>query len=270
MEDTGQQSPHHPEAGAGEIRRRQRQGTQEEQPPCRASQCPPACPAQGHLLLHQAGQQGTEGLHEIDRDKEQQQNHAHFAILPPGDLFVEQQADAPGPHIAQNGAVAHVALQQIEGVGEVGRGNLRKNRPGKGPDGGGAHGPQSRVGPQRCVFHVLVGEAGHDGKGVDGDGGGAGKGADAQEEGGQQSQDQCRKGSEDLNAEPQELFYRPGARQGSGADHGGRDGEHSAQHRPGDGHLDGDPEEGQNFSGKAPLRGKHLPGNVRQVAPPGP
>ncbi len=46
---------------------------------------------------------------------------AHLVVLPPGDLFVQQQADPAGAHIAQDGAVAHIGLQQVEGVGEIGR-----------------------------------------------------------------------------------------------------------------------------------------------------
>jgi hypothetical protein len=64
-------------------------------------------------------------LHEIDHGEKQQQDRPHLVVLPPGDLFIKQQADSACAHIAQDGAVPHIALQQIEGVGEIGRQDLR-------------------------------------------------------------------------------------------------------------------------------------------------
>ncbi|CAN4001652.1 Magnesium transporter MgtE intracellular domain-containing protein, partial [Dysosmobacter welbionis] len=47
--------------------------------------------------------------------------------------------------------------------------------------------------------------------------------------------------------------------------HGGRDGQHRAQKRPGNGHLDRGPQQGQDLPEESPVRRKHLCGDVRQV-----
>lgn len=123
------------------------------------------------------------------------------------------------------------------------------------------------IGPQRCVFHVLVGRLGHDGKGVDGDGGGCP----------QRRRCPGRRWPTEPGSVPERIGGLECRTAGAFLPPGGPAGERRRPWRPGrrvqrqapsrvDGHLDGDPEEGQNFSGKAPLRGKHLPGNVRQVA----
>ena len=254
----------------GQVRRRQGERAEHEQEDRRPGQQPAAGGPQGALVLHQAGEPGAQVLHEIDHRKEQQQDRAHLVILPPGDLFIQQQADAAGPHIAQDGAVADVALQQIEGIGEIGGQDLREQGAEKGAGRRGPHGPQGQPGAQGRALDVLVGEAGHDGEGVDRDGGGAGEGAQPQKERGQQGQDQRREGPEHLDAEPKELFQCARARQRRRAGHGRRHRQRGPQGRAGDGHLHRGPQQRQDLAEKAPVRREHLRRDVRQVVPAAP
>lgn len=67
--------------------------------------------------------------------KQAHEDRADAAVLPPRDLLVEQQTDAAGADIAEDGTVAHIRLEQIERIGQVARGDLRH-------DG-------ARIGPRR-------------------------------------------------------------------------------------------------------------------------
>ena len=125
VQEAGEERLHHLHACAGKVGQRKRDRAEQHQRGRRARQQPALLPAQGPLLLHQTGEPCAEMLHEIDHGEEEQQDCPHLVVLPPGDLFIKQQADSACAHIAQDGAVPHIALQQIEGVGEIGRQDLR-------------------------------------------------------------------------------------------------------------------------------------------------
>ena len=226
--------------------------------------------AHRQLMLHQPSQPCTEGFHPIHDQKQQNQDHPNLAVLPPGDLLIEKQPDPPCPYVAQDGTVAYIALQQIEHIGEIGRCDFRENGMDKGPNRTGSHGLQGRIGPQRCTLHVLIGQPGHNGKGIDRDRGSSGKGTDPQKEGGQQGQDQSRKRPQQLDTKAQEFFDSPRPGQCCGTAHGGWNGQYRSQDRTGNGHLHSGPEQRQDFPCKAPLRREHLRHDVHQMALPGP
>ena len=82
--------------------------------------------------------------------------------------------------------MAHVGLQQVQDIGEIGWGDPRHNGPPVDFGRCGAHGAQGVVGGQLRRFDILIGQPGQNGKGVDRNGHGTGEGAQAKQERSQQ------------------------------------------------------------------------------------
>ena len=124
--------------------------------------------------------------------KQAHEDRADAAVFPPRDLLVEQQSDAASADIAEDGAVAHVRLEQIERVCQIAGRDFWHDGAGICPRRGRAHGAQRAVGRERERLDVLIGQARHHCKRKDRDGNRAGKRAKAEQKRRQQRKDQRR------------------------------------------------------------------------------
>ena len=122
---------------------------------------------------YQRRQITADGFNDTDRQKQNQKDGADLLKFPPGNFFVQDQANTPCADIAQNGTLPHVGFQQIQGIGQIGGQNLRQDRMDKGREWSAAHGTERPVGRDVRSIRILISELCHDGKGVEGNGKGA-------------------------------------------------------------------------------------------------
>ena len=61
----------------------------------------------------------ADALDDTDGQKQHQENGAHLLKFPPGNLFIQDQANAASAYIAQDGTLAYVGFQKIQGIGQV-------------------------------------------------------------------------------------------------------------------------------------------------------
>ena len=89
---------------------------------------------------YQRRQITADGFNDTDRQKQNQKDGTDLLKFPPGNLFIQDQADAASTDITQDGALPYVSLQQIQGIGQIGGQNFRQDRMDKGRKRGTAHG----------------------------------------------------------------------------------------------------------------------------------
>ena len=204
------------------------------------------------------------------RHKQAHQDRADAAVFPPRDLLIEQQTDAARADIAEDGAVAHVRLEQVERVGQIARCDLRHDGARICPRRRRAHGAQRAVGRERERLDVLIGQARHDRKRKDRDGNRAGKRAETEQKRRQQRKDQRRERAQHLHQKAQHRAHRRGTRQIMRAQRREAKRQRDAQRRAGDGHTQRRQQRRHDRGQIAPVRRKELRGNVAQVCPPRP
>ena len=100
----------------GEVRWLEGQGAQQNEQSGSQPKHPLLHGGQAPFLPDDLRQEAAEGLNGANGQEQAEQNHAHLAVFQPRYFFVQQQADAAGTHIAQNGTVPHVGFQQVEDV----------------------------------------------------------------------------------------------------------------------------------------------------------
>ena len=140
-------------------------------------------------------QRVADALDDHDGDKEDDQDHAKAVVFAPADLFIHNEAQSARAHIAEDGGVAHVALQTEQGHGQIGRQHLRKDGGGKGAQARSAQRLHRLVGSHIHRFDDLKELLAHIGKGENGDGTGARHGAETENVGGDQGAHQRRQGA---------------------------------------------------------------------------
>ena len=229
------------------------------------------CPARdAALAADDASEHVAEPLDAADSHEQAHKDRADAAVLPPRDLLIEQQADAARADIAEDSAVAHIRLEQVERVGQVARGDLRHDGARIGPRRGRTHGTQGAIGRERQRFDVLIGHARHDGQRKKRDGDRAGKCAEAEQECRQQRKDQRRERAQHLHQKPQNPAHRRRARQVGRAQRREDERQQHTQRRAGDGHAQRGQQRRDDRGQVAPVRREELRDNVAQVHPPRP
>ena len=229
------------------------------------------CPARdAALAADDVPERMAEPLDAADGHEQAHEDRADAAVLPPRDLLIEQQADAAGADIAEDSAVAHIRLEQVERVCQVAGGDLRHDGARIGPCRGHAHGAQRAVGRERQRFDVLVRQTRHDGQCEERDGNRAGKRAETEQERRQQRKDERRERTQHLHQKPQDAAHRCRARQIRRAQRREDERQQHAQRRAGDGHAQRGQQRRDDRGQIAPVRREELRGNVAQVRPPRP
>ena len=202
--------------------------------------------------------------------KQAHEDRADAVVFPPRDLLVEQQTDAARADIAEDGAVAHVRLEQIERVGQIAGRDLRHDGARICPRRRRAHGAQRAVGRERERLDVLIGQARHDRERKDCDGNRAGKRAEAEQKRRQQRKDQRRERAQHLHQKAQHRAHRRRTRQIVRAQRREAERQRDAQRRTGNRHTQRRQQRRHDRGQIAPVRREELRGNVAQVRPPRP
>ena len=217
------------------------------------------CPARdAALAADDAPEHVAEALDAADSHEQAHKDRADAAILPPRDLLIEQQADAARADIAEDGAVAHIRLEQIERVCQIAGRDLRHDGARIRPRRRRAHGAQRTVRRERERLDVLIGQARHDRKRKGRDGNRAGKRAKAEQKRRQQRKDQRRERAQHLHQKPQDAAHRRRARQVGRAQRREDERQQHAQRRAGDGHAQRGQQRRDDRGQVAPVRREEL------------
>ena len=201
-----------------------------------------------------------------DGDKQHDQDHAQTVIFAPADLFVHNKAQAACTNIAEDGRIAHVALQAEQGHGQICRQHLRE-------DGGDERAqPRRAEGLQRLIrahidrFNDLKELLADIGKRKDRNGTGAGHGAETEDIRRNQCADERRQRPYQTQKQAHQKHHDAVRHDIAGRGDGKRNGQHRADKRAEEGHFDRVPQRLPDLSQIRGIGREHGLENVKEFA----
>ena len=201
-----------------------------------------------------------------DSDKQHDQDHAQTVIFAPADLFVHNKAQAARTDIAEDGRIAHVALQAEQGHGQICRQHLRE-------DGGDERAqPRRAEGLQRLIrahidrFNDLKELLADIGKREDRNGTGAGHGAETEDIRRTQCADERRQRPYPTQKQAHQKHHNAVRHDVAGCGDGKGDRQHRADEGAEDGHFDGVPQRLPDLAEVGGVRREHRLEDVEELA----
>ena len=217
--------------------------------------------------LRQAlAQRVAEALDDHDGGKEDDQDHAKAVVFTPANLFIHDKAQSARAHIAEDGGIAHVALQTKQGHGQIGGQHLRKNGGRKGAQARGAQRLHRLIGPHIHRFDDLKELLAHIGKRENGDGAGTGHRAEAENVRSDQRTHERRQRAHKAQKKAHEKHHGAVRYDIAGRGDGKRDRQHRADERTEEGHLDRVPQRLPDLAEIGGVRWKHRLEDIEELA----
>ena len=217
--------------------------------------------------LRQAlAQRVADAFDDDDGHEKNDEDHAETVVLAPADLLIHNETETARAHVAEDGRIAHVALQAEQGHGQICRQHLRE-------DGGDERAqPRRAEGLQRLIrahidrFNDLKELLADIGKRKDRNGTGAGHGAETEDVGSDQRAHERRQRADKAQKEPHNEYDDAVRNDIACRGDSERDGQHRADERAEKRHFDRVPQRRPDFGEIGGVRREHGLENVEKLA----